>query len=173
MLHETGHWLLVTDFSNVFNTGKRTAVLEEVVKCVPALTPLVAKCYGTRPADVFVRMDSGETRTIACSNGVQQGDPMGPAMFCLASRPGQQQFRQKLERERVEIFAYMGDVSLGLTGITANTIRAFAFLRRELGDIDIVVNAAKTVALPPEGRAPTMEESLILESVEASQTKKG
>ena len=44
MLHETGNWLVLTDSSNAFNTVKRTAVLEEVPKCVPALTPLVAKC---------------------------------------------------------------------------------------------------------------------------------
>ncbi|CAN0597640.1 unnamed protein product, partial [Laminaria digitata] len=71
------NWLVLTDCSNAFNTVKRTAVLEEVANCVPALTPLVAKCYCTRPADV----------TIACSSGVQQGDPMGPAMFCLTWRP--------------------------------------------------------------------------------------
>ncbi|CAN0452726.1 unnamed protein product, partial [Laminaria digitata] len=146
-LHETCNWLVLTDCSNAFNTVKRTAVLEEVANCVPALTPLVSKCYGTRPADVFFRMDSGGTRTIACSSGVQQGDPMGPAMFCLALRPGLKRFRQEFEGEGVEAFAYMDDVSLGLTGITANTVRAFAFLRRELDDIGIVVNAAKTVAL--------------------------
>ncbi|CAN0597103.1 unnamed protein product [Laminaria digitata] len=39
-------------------------------------------------------MDTGETRTITCSSGVQQGDPMGPAMFCLALRPGLKRFRQ-------------------------------------------------------------------------------
>ncbi|CAN0586918.1 unnamed protein product, partial [Laminaria digitata] len=146
-LHETGNWLVLTDCSNAFNTVKRTGVLEEVANCVPALTPLVAKCYGTRPADVFFRMDTGETRTTVCSSGVQQGDPMGPAMFCLALRPGLKRFRQEFEGEGVEAFAYMGDVSLGLTGITANTVRAFAFLRRELDDIGIVINAAKTVAL--------------------------
>ncbi|CAN0567638.1 unnamed protein product, partial [Laminaria digitata] len=57
-------------------------------------------------------MDSGETRTIACSSGVQQGDPMGPAMFCLALRPGLKRFRQEFEGEGVEAFAYMDDVSL-------------------------------------------------------------
>ncbi|CAN0580759.1 unnamed protein product [Laminaria digitata] len=96
-LHETGNWLILTDCSNAFNTVKRTAVLEEVANCVPALTPLVSKCNGTRPAGVFFRMDSGETRTIACSSGVQQGDPMGPAMFCLALQPGLKRFRQELE----------------------------------------------------------------------------
>ncbi|CAN0595732.1 unnamed protein product, partial [Laminaria digitata] len=96
--------LVLTDCSNAFNTVKRTAVLEEVANCVPALTPLVFKCYGIRPADVFSRMDSRETRTIACSSGVQQGDPMGPAMFCLALRPGLKRFRQEFEGKGVEAF---------------------------------------------------------------------
>ena len=42
MLHETGNWLILTDCSNAFNAVKRTAVLEEVANCVPALTPLVS-----------------------------------------------------------------------------------------------------------------------------------
>ena len=41
----------------------------------------------------------------------------------------------------------MDDVSLGLTGITANTIRAFVFLRQELENIGIVVNTSKTCLL--------------------------
>ena len=76
-LHETSNWLVLTDCSNAFNTVKRKAVLAEAANCVPALTPFVAKCYGTRPADVFFRMDSGETRTIACSSGVHRGTPWG------------------------------------------------------------------------------------------------
>ncbi|CAM9811271.1 unnamed protein product, partial [Laminaria digitata] len=118
---ETDNWLILTDCSNAFNTSKRKAVLEVVANCVPALTPSVAKCYGTRPADVFFRMDSRESRTIACSSGVQQADPMGPAMFCLALRQGLKQFRQEVKGEGVGAFAYMDDISLGLTGMTANT----------------------------------------------------
>ena len=104
---------------------------------MPALTWLVTKCYGTTPADVFFRIDSGETRPIACSSGVQQGDPIVPAMFCLALRPALMRFREELEEEGAEVFAYMNDVSLGLMGVTANTARAFAFLRRELEDIGL------------------------------------
>ena len=111
-------------------------MLSEAANCVPALTPFVAKSYGTRPADVFFRMDSGETRTIACSSGVQQGDP-GPAMICLALRPGLKRFREDFEGEGVEAYAYMDDVSLGLKRITADTVRAFAFMRQELEDIGI------------------------------------
>ena len=52
-LHDTGHWLVLTYCSNSFITVRRTAELAEVANCVPALALLVAKCYGTRPADVF------------------------------------------------------------------------------------------------------------------------
>ena len=58
-LHETGNWLVLTDCSNAFNTVTRTAVLAEVANCVPAPTPVVPKCYGTRPSDVFFRTNSG------------------------------------------------------------------------------------------------------------------
>ncbi|CAN0101460.1 unnamed protein product, partial [Laminaria digitata] len=89
--------LVVTDCSNVFFAVKRTAVLAEVANCGPALMPFVAKCYGTRPADVFFRMDSGEARTVTCSSRIQQGDPIGPVMFCLALRPGLNYFRKDFE----------------------------------------------------------------------------
>ncbi|CAN0090495.1 unnamed protein product, partial [Laminaria digitata] len=112
-------------------------------------------------------------RTIACSSGVQQGDPMGPAMFCLALRPGLKRFRQEFEGEGVEAFAYMDDVSLGLMGITANTVRAIAFLLRKLDDIGIVVSHAKTVALPPKGHAPTAEKISLLESVDVRISDEG
>ena len=165
-LHETGNWLVLTDCSNAVNTVKRTAVLAEVANCVPAFTPLVAKCYGTREAGVLFRVDFGETRTIACSCGAQQGDRMGPAMFRLALRPWLKRFREEFEGEGVEAVAHVDDVSFGLMGVTANTVRTFPFLQRELSDIGIVVNSAKTVALPPKGHAPTAEEISLLESVD-------
>ena len=40
----------------------------------------------TAPTQQFLRMDSVETRTIACSSGVHQGDPTGPAMVFLELR---------------------------------------------------------------------------------------
>ena len=101
-------------------------MLAKVADCVPALTPFGAKGYGTRPADVFFRMDSGETRTIACSNGAQQGDPMGPAMFCLALRPGLSvSGRNSREKEWKPSRTWTMSLSLGLMGMTPNTIRAF------------------------------------------------
>ena len=130
-LHETGNWIVLTHCSNAFNTVSRTAVLAEVANHVPVLTPLAAKCYGTRPADVFpdgLRGDHDDRLLQRCPAGGSHG----AGNVCLALRPGLKRFREDLEGEGVEAFAYMDDVSLGLMGVTANTVRAFAFLRREL-----------------------------------------
>ena len=55
----------------------------------------------------------------------------------------------------MEAFACMDKVSVGLMGVTANTIGVSAFLRRKVDDVIIVVNPAKTVAPPPSGHIPT------------------
>ena len=94
-------------------------------------------------------------------------------MFCLAFRPGLKRFREEFKKEGVEAFAYMDDVSPGLMRIAADTIRAFAFLRRELEDIGIVVNPAKTIAPPPKGYAPMAEEISLLESVDVRVAGEG
>ena len=106
-LHETGNWLVFTACSNAFNTLKILAMLVEVVNGVSAPTPSMTKCYGARPADVLFRVDSEETMTIACSTGDQQGDPMGPATFCLALRSKLKRSRAEFEGEGVKTFAYM------------------------------------------------------------------
>ena len=98
-----------------------TAVLAEMTNCVPAPTPLVPKWYRTRPAGVVFRMGSGDTSAIDWFRGVQ-GDPMGAIMFWLALQPELKCFRDQFEGERVENFVYMDGVSLGLTGVTANTV---------------------------------------------------
>ena len=88
-------------------------------------------------------MDSGETATIACSIGVQQGDPMGPA------------------------------ISLGLIRITADTVRSFAFLRRELGDIGTMVNPGKTIAYHRKGTSQRRRFRSWKALMFASQAKEG
>ena len=69
------------------------------------------------------------------------GTPWIRQCFFLALRPGPKRFREKFEGEELKAFAYMDDVSLGLMGVTVNTVRAFAFLRRDIG---IVVNPTRS-----------------------------
>ena len=98
---------------------------------------------------------------------------MGPAMFCVVLRPGLKRLREEFEREGAEAFAYMDDVSLGFTRTTPDTAKSFVFLRRELEDIGIVVNPVKTIALPPNGYAPTAEEISLLESIDVRVAGEG
>ena len=58
-------------------------MLEQVAACTPALAGFVAKRYGERLAAVFIQMDSGERTKLEFSREVEQGDAMGPALFCL------------------------------------------------------------------------------------------
>lgn len=43
-LYELSNWLVLIDCFPTFNTVTRPAMLEEMVNCVPALTPHAAKC---------------------------------------------------------------------------------------------------------------------------------
>ena len=85
--HKARNWIIQTDVSNAFNSVLRKPMLEQVAACTPALTRLVAKCHGERPASQFFQMDSGERAKLESPRGVQQGDAMVPDLFCLPLRP--------------------------------------------------------------------------------------
>ena len=171
--HEAKNWLILTDCSNAFNTVKRTAMLAEAATCVPALTPFVAKCYGEMSAPEFFQMESGERRKIDCSSGVQQGDAMGPALFCMPLLPVLKRTRAEFEPRGVEAFAYLDDIIIGMIEITPDTVEVVPFLQRELPNIGIAINPSKTVTLPPKGHVPTPEQIALLEGISVSIAERG
>lgn len=163
--HEAGNWVIQTDASNAFNSILRKPMLEQVASCTPALTGFVAKCYGERPAPVFFQMESGERTKLECSRGVQQGDAMGPALFCLPLRPVLMKVREEYEQQGVEAFAYLDDISVALQEITPSTVEVVTCIERELLERGVKLNPGKTVALAPKGHVPTQEEISLLASV--------
>src|SRR5205085_747225 len=66
---------------NAFNCVSRQAFLDEVATRFPSLFPFVSLCYGASSVLLF-----GDRR-LASTSGVQQGDPLGPLLFCLAIHP--------------------------------------------------------------------------------------
>jgi len=66
------------DFKNAFNSLHRTAILNVCSEHLPTLLPFVALCYSQPSILSFGDFD------ISSSSGIQQGDPLGPALFCLA-----------------------------------------------------------------------------------------
>ncbi|KAK8720595.1 hypothetical protein OTU49_013221 [Cherax quadricarinatus] len=68
------------DFKNAFNLLKRDVVLAAVQEHFPGLFPFVLAGYSKESMLLF-----GE-HEITSSEGVQQGDPLAPFLFCIAVR---------------------------------------------------------------------------------------
>ena len=74
--------ILKVDFSNAFNCVTRHIMLEQCSQHFPELLPYVQWCYGAQP---YLFYDS-DLAIPSCA-GVQQGDPLGPMLFCLVLHP--------------------------------------------------------------------------------------
>lgn len=75
--HKSIRIFLKIDIKNAFNEIRRDAMLNEIKKNIPELFRFVEQCY-RQPSNVYY----GE-HLILSQLGVQQGDPLGPALFCL------------------------------------------------------------------------------------------
>ena len=69
--------LLKLDFRNAFNSIRRDKMLEALRRLAPCLISFVYFAYSS-PSSLF-----WGDKIIKSSEGVQQGDPLGPLLFCL------------------------------------------------------------------------------------------
>ena len=73
-----GEGILKIDYKNAFNCVRWGVVLDAVAEHLPDLLPFVSSSYASPSRLLF-----GEF-VVASGEGVQQGDPLGPLLFCLA-----------------------------------------------------------------------------------------
>ena len=69
--------LLKVDFSNAFNSVSRQLFLDQCLQVFPGIYSWVKWCYSS-PSLLHYN-----NQFISSSEGVQQGDPLGPLLFCL------------------------------------------------------------------------------------------
>jgi hypothetical protein len=79
--HATTTAFLKIDYKNAFNMVDRTVLLDFVHEKAPELYLYLEQCY--RSSSIL----SWNSNIISSSRGIQQGDPLGPALFCLAIHP--------------------------------------------------------------------------------------
>ena len=75
--HQSIKIFIKIDVKNAFNEIRRDVLLNEVKSKIPEIYKFVEQCY-KYPTNVYY----GEN-LILSRRGVQQGDPLGPALFCL------------------------------------------------------------------------------------------
>ncbi|KAL6514241.1 hypothetical protein OROHE_019228 [Orobanche hederae] len=126
--------MLTVDFTNAFNLVDRTAMLLEVRKSCPFISPWVEYLYG-QPARLYV----GDYY-IFSSAGVQQGDPLGPLLFALVLH----RLVKKINEEcTLSLQAwYLDDGTI--IGDTTEVAKALAVIHKEGPTLGLILNIKKT-----------------------------
>jgi hypothetical protein len=94
-----GEAVLKADFSNAFNNVSRHVLYDRIVKEYPFLNNYFMLCY-EKPVTLYSIYGKIQSRA-----GVQQGDPLGPILFCIVM----EEFLRGTGR-RLEDLAYLDDL---------------------------------------------------------------
>jgi len=130
--------LVKLDFKNAFNTCRRDTILEAVFLHAPELFPFVSLCYGSSTVLTF------GTHIISSQEGIQQGDPLGPMLFCLAVHGVVQSLTSDV------VIAYLDDVTLG--GRADRVLVDVSTFQREAAQLGLSLNPAKSEVIEARGR---------------------
>ena len=140
---------LTMDLENAFNSLDRSAFLGAVRRVSPGMAPWVDFCY-KRPSHLFL----GDRR-LTSARGVQQGDPLGPALFAMALHGAVLAARQEAERlhpGKLDFTAFYLDD--GVVAGDAAAVSAFLItFQREASALGLSLVADKCKLAPAAGDA--------------------
>jgi Reverse transcriptase (RNA-dependent DNA polymerase) len=89
------------DFSNAFNSLRRDSMLDAVHKTIPEIYKF---CFLSYSQSSSLKYGS---RSILSQEGSQQGDPLGPLLFCLTIHPILKSLSSEL------VIGYIDDITIG------------------------------------------------------------
>ena len=145
---DEGVHMVLVDCRNAFNTVRRKPIRDYLMSS-NLFNPLrqLFNHFYVEQGDLIVRGTEIDHPVISSSEGVRQGDVLGPLFFCYALKPAiektQAIFSSRFPDKPVEFHAYMDDVTI--IGDEDTCIQAFEILKHELLAISLVVNESKTV----------------------------
>ena len=141
------HPLLKLDFRNAFNTLRRDKMLEAVLEYAPDLFPFVHSAY-ERPSSLFC-----SDAILMSEEGVQQGDPLGPLLFCLTIHPMVQQLKSEFR-----VF-YLDDGTVG--GSMQDVLGDLDLVERMAPDLGLQLNRSKSELICDD---QSVSEAMLLEA---------
>jgi hypothetical protein len=147
------HVLFKTDFSNAFNSLYRKQILCAVKQHFPGLFPLVSAVYAPK-ASLWTKIDeSGRRAAVSSEEGVQQGDALGPFLFCLVLQPLLVALNERLNgagKSLGEALGEMDDLTMVLdpdvVGDTAD------FISNESAKLGLKLNFSKCELMSMDGK---------------------
>ena len=126
---QPGQGLLKLDFNNAFNSVRRDGVFKAIHEMLPELYPFIHTCYSNASL-----LNFGEFLLLS-DEGTQQGDPLGPLMFCASTL----KLIKRIESEFNLWF--LDDGSLG--GDVNILLKDLELIRRIGEEIGLSLNEAK------------------------------
>ena len=122
--------MMKMDFRNAFNSVRRDKMLLAVEEFIPELLPFVHSAYWESTSLVW------DSEVVHSSDGVQQGDPLGPLLFCLSIH----KLCAKLKSE-LAVF-YLDDGTLG--GNWEEVLSDLRLIEEEASELGLELNRNKT-----------------------------
>ena len=136
--------ILKLDFKNAFNSIRRDKMLNAVRSLMPELTPFVHSAYG-EPSTLFWGQ-----QTLSSREGVQQGDPLGPLLFCLT-------IHELCSRQESDLcLFYLYDGTLG--GSPQEVLQDLQRVEQGAAELGLSLNHEKSevISIDPAAREPLL-----------------
>ena len=153
MMDEHPDWVFFqTDFKNAYNSIYRSEALEAVREHFPQMLPWLRAIYTPRSALWFDIHDRREA--ITSEEGAQQGDPLGPFVFCAAMQSVLDGANEVLQTQGGGLaLAYIDDiVGCGPEEAVAGCFDTIQALAQQRG---LTLQLHKCSAYRPDGAAIT------------------
>ena len=129
--HDSDFVVLKIDATNAFNLICRQAILDAVAKFLPRYYNFFALCY---QEEALLRALQFENLggIVDSSEGVQQGDPAGPLLFCLASAPVMEAIKAAVPS--IDLSQFLDDgLTMGKVAETKHVLRILKTLGPNYG----------------------------------------
>ena len=122
--------VLELDFKNAFNSVQWDKMLAAVQKFEPNLLPFIHSSYSSQS---FLFWND---KVIKSYEGVQQGDPLGPLLFCLII------YQISLKLKSQLCLLYLDDVTMG--GKVEDVLHDLEVIKRDGEELGLILNGKKS-----------------------------